>query len=252
MGGGGYDVRVRYRRRMRTTSHQAGEMSHIDQEQGPDLVGDLAHAGEVDDAGVGAASSDDELWLFTLGDGLQDVVVDLLGFLVYAVEDHAVELAGKAELVPVRQMAAMRQVKPQDGVAGIDDRHVGGGVRLRAGVGLHVDVLGAEKLLGAIPSQILDHIGILTAAVIALGGIALGVLVGEDRPDSLEHGLADEILRGNHFQAFVLAADFVVNSGGDLWIGLGERAAHAVRHVAILDYLARSSSSGVAAAKKVR
>ena len=34
----------------------------------------------------------------------------------------------------------------------------------------------------------------------------------------------------------MLASDFVFNSGGDLGIGLGERAAHVVRHEAILDY----------------
>jgi hypothetical protein len=35
----------------------------------------------------------------------------------------------------------------------------------------------------------------------------------------------------------VLAADFVVDSRGDLGISLGKRTAHTVRHVAILDYL---------------
>src|SRR6202012_5914996 len=119
----------------------AGEMGHVDQEQGSNLVGDLAHAGEIDDAGVGAASSDDELWFFALGDGFQDVVVDLLGLLIYAVEDYAVKFAGKAEFVPVGQVAAVREVKTQDGVTGVDDRHVGGSVRLRAGVGLDVDML---------------------------------------------------------------------------------------------------------------
>src|ERR1700733_967487 len=103
---------------MSTARHQAGEMSHIDQEQSPDLVGDLAHTGEVDDAWVRAASSDDQLWFVTLGDGFQDVVVDPLGLLIDAVEDYAVKLAGKAKLVAVSQMAAVRQVKPQDGVTG--------------------------------------------------------------------------------------------------------------------------------------
>ena len=34
----------------------------------------------------------------------------------------------------------------------------------------------------------------------------------------------------------MLAADFVIDSRGDLWIGLGKRTTHTVRHVAILDY----------------
>src|SRR5579862_5944606 len=176
-------------------------MGHIDQQQGSYLVGDLAHAGKIDDAGVGTASSDDELRSFALGDGFQDVVVNLLGLFVDTVEDDAVKLAGKAELVPVSQVAAVREVQTQDGVAGIDDRHVGGSVGLRSGVGLDIDVVGAKELLRPVSSQILDHIGKLAAAVIALAGIALGVLVGKDRANRLKHRLADKVLRGNHFQA---------------------------------------------------
>ena len=91
-------------------------------------------------------------------------------------------------------LAAVGEVETQNGVAGIDDRHVGGGIRLRAGVGLDVDMLGAKELFGAIPGQVLDHIRILTAAVIALAGIALSVFVGENRPHSLKHRLADMLV----------------------------------------------------------
>ena len=42
-------------------------MGHIDHQPGPDLVGDLAEAGEVDDAGVGAGARHDELWPVRLG-----------------------------------------------------------------------------------------------------------------------------------------------------------------------------------------
>src|SRR5271156_2521153 len=153
---------------MGAASYQAGEMGHIDQEQGSDLVRNLPHAGKVDDPGVGAASSDNELWLLALSSGFEKVVVDPLRLLIYAIEDHPVELAGETELVPVGQMAAMRQVKPQDGVAGVDDRHVGGGVRLRTRMRLHIDVLGAKELLCPIPRQVFDDISILAAAVVPL------------------------------------------------------------------------------------
>src|SRR5260370_7543505 len=132
---------------MRTTGDQTGEMGHINQQQGSNLVGDLAHAGKIDDAGVGTASSDDELWFFALGDGFQNVVVDLLGLLVDAVEDDAIKLAGKAELVPMGQVAAVRKVETHDGVTRFDNRHVGGGVRLRAGVGSTIDVSATTHLL---------------------------------------------------------------------------------------------------------
>ena len=44
---------------------------------------------------------------------------------------------------------------------------------------LHVGELGAEQLLDAVDRQLLDHVDVLAAAVVALAGVALGVLVGQ-------------------------------------------------------------------------
>ena len=102
--------------------------------------------------------------------------------------------------------------------------HVG----LRTGVGLHVGVFGAEKFLGAVAGQVFHHVGKLAAAVVALAGIAFGIFVGEHRAHGLEHGFADKIFGGDQFQAFVLAANFVVDGSGHLGIYFVERERHAV------------------------
>ena len=52
--------------------------------------------------------------------------------------------------MPVSQVAAMGQIKSQDCVARLDDRHVSGCIGLGTGMGLHVCVFGAEELLGAV------------------------------------------------------------------------------------------------------
>ena len=64
VGCGGDDVRVRHGRRMHASGDQAGEVGHVDHEVGADFVGDGAHAGEVEDARIGAAAADDDLRLF--------------------------------------------------------------------------------------------------------------------------------------------------------------------------------------------
>ena len=229
--GGGDDLRVRHGRGMHAAGDEAGEVRHVDDEQRAHLVGDLAHAGKVEDARIGAAAADDDLRLFSHGNRLEFVVVDDFGVLADRVGDDLVELAGEVELVAVGEMAAVGEIEAEDGVAGLQDGHVGGGVGLRAGVRLHVGVLGAEDLLGAVAGEVLDHVGELASAVVAAAGIALGVLVGEDRAGSLKHGVADEVLGGDHLEAFVLAEDFVFDGGGDLGIGLRERKRHAVGHV---------------------
>ena len=54
---------VRERAGMHAAGHQAGEMRHVDHEEGADLVGDLAEAAEIDDARIGRAAGDDQLRL---------------------------------------------------------------------------------------------------------------------------------------------------------------------------------------------
>ena len=66
-------------------------------------------------------------------------------------------------------MAAVRQIHAEDGVAGLQHGGVGGLIGLRSGVRLHVDVLGAEELEGALAGQVLHHVGELAAGVVALG-----------------------------------------------------------------------------------
>src|SRR6185437_4737335 len=126
MRGGGDDVRVRYWRGMHARGNQAGEMSHVDDKKSADFVGNLAHAGKVEGAGISAAAADDHLRLFALGNLLQLVVVDDFCILADTVAGDAIELAGKIQFVAVGEVAAMRQVEAEDSVAGLNDGHVGG------------------------------------------------------------------------------------------------------------------------------
>src|ERR1035438_4178747 len=108
--------------------------------------------------------------------------------------------------MPVREVSAMREVQSENGVPRLNDRGVSGHVGGGTGVRLHVGVLGAEQLLGAVACQVLHYVGKFASAVIALAGIAFGVLVGEDGASRLQLGLADKVFRSDKLQAFVLAA----------------------------------------------
>ena len=82
-------------RRMRASGNQPGEMGHVHQVERAHLVRDLAHAGEINDSRIGAASADDQLGTFLLGKLLQIVVIDGFRFLGHAVRNDAIRLAGK-------------------------------------------------------------------------------------------------------------------------------------------------------------
>src|SRR6185503_10950504 len=99
-------------------------------------------------------------------------------------------------------------------------RHVG----LRAGVGLHVDVLGPEELAGPADGQLLGDVDDLAAAVVALARVALGVLVGHHRAHRLQHRLGDEVLGRDQLEAAGLALGLRADGLGALPIDLLERA----------------------------
>ena len=101
-------------------------------------------------------------------------------------------------------------------------------------MGLDVDVIGVEELFGAGSGEVFDDVGVLAAAVVALAGVAFGVFVGEDGACGFEDGAADEVFRGDHLEAFVLAIDFIGDLGGDLGVGGGQRGVQVDGHGVIL------------------
>ncbi len=128
--------------------------------------------------------------------------------------------------MPVRQVAAVREIHAEDRVARLQRGHVNGNVRLRARMGLHVGVLRAKQSFRAVDRQLLGAVGEFAAAVVALAGIALGVLVGEHRAHRFQHRFGNEIFRGDQLEARALAASFVAQHFGDFRIDFLQRAVH--------------------------
>ena len=111
---------------------------------------------------------------------------------------------------------------------GCEQRVVDGGVGLGAGVRLDVGVLGAEQRLGPVDRQLLADVDELAAAVVALAGVALGVLVVQHRALALQHRHGREVLRGDHLQRPLLALQLARQHLGDLRVDLGQRAVEEV------------------------
>ncbi len=208
---------------MQPGGDETGEVRHVDHQQRADLVGDLAEAREVELARVGRPAGQQQLRPALAGDARDLVHVDQAALAVDLVGGDVVQAPGDVDLHAVGEVAAVGEREPHDRVARRQQRVVDGRVGLRAGVRLHVGVLGAEQRLGAVDRELLGDVDPLAAAVVAPAGVALGVLVRQHRALALEHGARDEVLRGDHLERALLALELAAQRLGDLGIDLGER-----------------------------
>ena len=216
---------VRQRAREQVGGDQPGEMRHVDHEIRADLVGHPADAGEVDEARIGRTAGDDQLRLLRPRQAFQLVVVQQPVVASHAVLHGAEPLAGQVGRRAVGQVAAGRQAHAQDRVARLQQRQEHRLVGLRAGMRLHIGEPAGEQLLRPIDRQLLGHIHMHAAAVVAASRIALGVFVGQHRALRLQHGGGDDVLAGDQLDAVLLADQFGAECGGQLGIGLGQRGA---------------------------
>ena len=101
-----------------------------------------------------------------------------------------------------------------------------------AGMGLDVGVLCTEQLAGALDGDVLHLIHIGTAAVVALAGQALGVLVGEDAAHSGHDGGRDDVLAGDELDIFPLAGQLTIHGRSQLRVGLFHEA-DGIHHIVV-------------------
>src|SRR5690606_35386539 len=215
--GRGDHVGVRHRVGIHARGHEAGDVRHVHEQPGADLVGDRAVARPVDLLRVRAEAGNDHLRLVLQRESLDFVVIDQ-ALLVHPVLHRVEQLARGVDLGAVGQVAAVRQRHAQDGVAGLQQGEVDGLVGLRAGVGLDIGVVGAEQLLEAVDGKLLGHVDVFAAAVVALARVAFGVLVGQLAALGLHHPWAGVVLAGDQLDVILLAARFVGNGLGQLGI----------------------------------
>ena len=87
---------------------------------------------------------------------------------------------------------------------------------------LHVRVLGAEQLPGALDRQPLDHVDVASAAVKPPARIPFQRLVGDLVPEGLAHRSADDVLRRDQLDLDRLTLAFALERSVDVAVGFGE------------------------------
>ena len=88
----------------------------------------------------------------------------------------------------------------------------------RTRVWLQVGVFCTEERLGAFDTNLFYLVDFFTAAVVALTGIALGILIGERRAQSGQNGRRGEVLTGDQLQIFALTIKLAEQNRCDIWV----------------------------------
>ena len=203
---------------------QTGNMGDVRHEIGVHAFGDLAHSSKINHAGISGSAADDELRAHSLSQLGNFFIVQQTRFRTDAVLVRLVQLPRKALRIGMAQMTASIKTHAHDLIARFQDGGINGHVGLCAAVRLHVDVpflrIQPEHLQSTGAGDLLNLVYILTAAIVAVAGIALSIFGGEYAAHGRDDGGGGIVFRGNHFQmahlAFILfgdeAKDFLIAS----------------------------------------
>ena len=201
---------------MQTRCDQTRDVRHINEPVCADLVCDFGEFFKVDGARVRGRTGDDHLRLLLFCKGTERIIVNET-VLIHAVGHDVVQQAGLIDRRAVGQVTAIVQAHAEHGITRLAQRLIDRHVRLRARVRLHVRVFRAEQLAHAADGEVFHLIDAFAAAVVALAGIAFGVLVGQHAAHCRHNSLADDVFRGDQLNvarlSFVFCFDHTAEFG---------------------------------------
>src|SRR5687767_7974866 len=116
-------IGMRDRRRMMSSRNEARKMGHVNDELRTDLSRNFGERLELDDARVRARPGDDHLRTLATGYLLHRFVVDA-AIIADAVVNRVIQQSGEIHRRAVREMATLRQVEPEHGIAGLEKRQI--------------------------------------------------------------------------------------------------------------------------------
>src|SRR5690606_34688782 len=121
---------------MHAARDQTGDMRHVHQEPGADLLRDPSHALEVELARISRTAGYKKLRAYFLGDALHLVVIDDFRFRIDIVIVRLEPAARQVPLHAVGEMPTRGEVERKHLVARLEKQEKDGEVRLIARVGL--------------------------------------------------------------------------------------------------------------------
>ena len=209
-------------------SDKAGDMRDIHHYQRAAFLCRFGDAIKLDRARIGACAHNDQFRFVFASEAGDLVIIDHFRILAHSIRHDAIVLAGEIERMTVREVASVRKIHAEDGVARFQDGQIHRHVCLAARMRLNIDVFGAEEFFGPVDCEVFDDIDELTPTIVPVPRVSLGILVREYGSYCFEHRAIREIFRRDQLQSHRLAPLLVLDSSMDLRIKFLERSMNAV------------------------
>ncbi len=215
--GGGDDIGIRHGRGMQACGNQTRDMRHIHHKVCADLFRDFGNAFKVDDARIRRCACDNQLRLTFFGFLFKFVIIDV-AVPVHTVSNKVEVFARHIDGRAVGQVSALGKIHTHNGIAGLNQRKIRRHIRLRARMRLYVGKIRTEQFTGTLDRDIFYDIDALTAAVIALARITLGIFVGQHTAHCRHNGRGNDVFAGNQLQISLLTGKLLRHRRADFFV----------------------------------
>ena len=213
---GGGNVSVRNGRGMNACGNKTCDVRHIYHKVCANLLSDSRELLEIDDSGICRSTRKDKLRLALEGKTSYLLVVDNVLGLGNTVGNDVPVLTRHIYGRAVAEVSSVSKIHGKNCIAGLKKCIEHCHICLCAGVSLYVCIACAEELLCSLNGDGLNNVNVLATTVIALAGIALGILVGKGSAVSLHNRLGYEVLGRDKLDLISLSRSLVHYRGVDL------------------------------------
>ncbi|KAH3660301.1 hypothetical protein OGAPHI_006887 [Ogataea philodendri] len=233
VGGGGDNIGVLEWRWNHACCYQTGDVSHVNNKIGTNLVCDLSHSLVIDQSAVSRSTSNQNLWSVQNGGLFQHIVVDDSGLKVHSVW-HGLEIGGNCRnlsgvcLVTMGKMASVRKIQSHQSLMrlhdGLVNLQVGWRSRKRLNIHTPFVCIKVESFQSSGLTEQLHSVDVLVTTVVSGTRVTLGVLVAHWRSQGIKHSSRGEVLRSNQNNRVSLSFDLILDDGGDLRVDVFQMA----------------------------
>ena len=182
---------------MNTTSYQACEMSHIYKKYSSAFVCNRAEFSKNKYSGISGVSGNKQFWFVLECQAADFIIIDQAGFRIEAVMHGVKPFSGDACFGAMCKVAAMAEIKPQDGISWLGKSQIDCQVCRGARIGLDIGMFSTKKCFGSGNSHSFQTVAVDLSLVVACSRISFRVFILKNCTAGFQNCFRSIVFAGN-------------------------------------------------------